>query len=1727
MNEIDGDFRKVRQLVHKQTPLSPAEPMRQTQMWQQRLQQRDHQWKSPIQRYRNKRQLSNSAVDENDNDDDLDELEELSWKHRSKAYDITLSDVTSKRVYHWNWNKSSDSEDENETHHSKGFQKKVSSSSSKRSSHHYTNRRPKSIETTSATKILEGEQVPTPDTIPMDADEFDSPCYGSTPTGITSLESSSPAVVTPTKAILDLLAMNHNNEDSGSETTRKESSSQFSEGTEVTLKMFEEDNSACTQPLTDGPQTHGALQNIEEEKVFEKVQGAVNKILVERSGVEKLIEEHERLMAETQMNIAATPNSAAANSGFITVRKSKSREKETISSPSEKDGTILERGKGYNSGEKFVHASTGETKTALEQWCETWTDRQEGIAGDKIASEEFTIIFDDEEEEEDDDESFLPRSSILTTIVEELTPLKSSSPPLQSPKTPENDSKVMRTNFREARAQALNVISPERLERDTKEVYTRKEFKELKIKKLNKVTIAAALIEFNAAVMEETQSLHPQRITNDIRLTKAIKKHRMKNGCFTGTTPTKESMKKNAAIAIQTSCRQFLAAQNARRKLFAVRTFAATLIQAQWRAYDSRMDYKWHRGSAAILQATLRSFVCKNKFESFRSSTILVQSIARMHLCRVNYLKCQVSAKIFQTQWRSYICQKQFETLCSSTILVQSITRMHLCRINYLKCQGSAKICQTQWRSHICQKQYESIRSSSILVQSIVRMRTCRVNYLKCQGSAEIVQTQWRSYIGQKQYKSLRSSTILVQSIARMQLYRTEFIQLKASAIAIQAVSRKCLCRTRYIECKQAVTTLQAVSRMYLCHAKFLRQKRAATSLQAVLRTKICRSNYIECKKAAIKLQSLSRMHLSHAKYLEDKKATVTLQAVSRMNLCRSKYVKCKKAAIITQSLSRTYICRAKFLEQKSASTTIQSALRMHHCRSSHIESKEAVMYLQAKSRMFLCRIMYLKQQRAAIILQGVLRMHRYRSKYVVHQSAALVIQSAFREHVSQKDYITFEALREVQARWKSSVCKDDYMTLMEIKKIPTSSRTSICKRNFIHHLSSSIIQTGWRLYTRRKTFEAARCIQTRWRAFVFQKRLNSTKASARLLQSNYRSYVCKKEYSRILKSTRKLQSIWRSYTCKKEYTFSVLSATKLQSSFRAYTCRQKYAILVSNRAAVKLESIARMHLCRTKFVEYKASRTIQAVSRMHLRRTKLLACCKAIITIQASFRAFACRKQYALNLESVKMTDEQHNAWAEDKEEFVGGSQEFNEHALYGPMNSGYNDFFLDDEDDEGTFLGRSSTLTTIVEDRSPLHYTSSPDESAKSLSKFSYPETQNSGVDQFETESKILVHPAVIQKKEPDVVVEEKLQEESYKMKEPVQVESKKETTSSYDKAGEVENRRSSEERLLALAAKVAKRRASLNTKRLELTTRDPWQNKKELQKKSKPVLLSKRISELDKLSKQKRVTGSRWNTKEEQNARAVGDVDNEPLVRYPTVLGDQVIDETRDTKEDSIVKKLFDGTNLSGKHSEDDSIEHQEIDDIGDVHSDFSDMDENEEQIDSVSRVGFSDDIHTRSFEIDMDGNGDENSADYERKDVIRSWGRRSIVDDLADDIYNFETVSDNDDVSVSSDDTERKGVYDTSDDIIASKIIPENDDVIAEEIPDPDQIEVKENAAKTHTGWKEWSVVNDLIDDVDTQLDGGYADGYDSDEDGNELTKETAVNSRLSIMNLFQTVHSFWT
>ena len=1550
----DGDFSRVRQLVQDNLPVSPNAP-EPTETYEERMERReqDHSWKSPIARYRMKQQLANGTESDEDKD-----LEELSWKHRSKAYDLTRSDITSKRVYH-----SEEYENYNSTMPS-----------------HYTNRRPKSIETDLAPKPFD-EEVITPATAPMDEDEFDSPYSSSTPTRVT-LIGSSPSAVTPPKEILDQIAIDN-----------KQKSEVETEGTEVTLEMFQDD--AFFQ---------GIRENIQKERSPKNLDTAVKEMLERKSGVKQLIQEHERLMAETQRTVAVSPESFA-KSQSRTLRKVKVDKKEEIESPFDEEATSDSGSVTLLYGENILDTSTRETMTQDDN---------------KVHDDNQTIVVDDINE----DEAYLPRSSVLTTINEESTPLKISSPLTLSP---DKTSDVVDAF---SRVQALTIDTSKQL------TYTREEFKKSRIRPLNKVTIAAALIEFNNILMEESNAFDGEKMTNDSRLFKAIMKHRRQNGFFTSTTPTHESLKNGAATVIQAFWRTVLAIRHAERKVENARNFAASMIQAQWRAHDCRMTYKWHRGSAVVVQSKWKSYSLRKQYNLLRSSAIRVQSVSRMKQCQTKFRQQKSAAIALQAKWRSRHCQKQYDMLRSSILLLQSITRMHQQRNQYLKKKNSAIALQNIWRNHNCQNQYMSLRSSAIKIQSIVRMNKRQTTYLDFKNSSQIVQNKWRSYTVRKQYNSMRSSAILVQSIMRMHLNQKNYCEKKVSAISLQTKWRSLTSQRQYGSMRSSSVLLQSLARMQQQRANFLELKACTILIQAAVRMYFCRKNYIECKTAV-----------------------TTLQSAQRMNACRSKYAQSIEAAILLQSLSRMRRSRSMYLDQKTASTTLQASWRMFQCRSTFALSVKSATIIQAKTRAVLHRTMYLKQQQAAIKVQGAMRMHLARHNHLLQKSAALVIQDTIREFLLQKDHATIEAMREVHAKWRSSAVVSDYSALIEIKSIPTSPRTFIYKRNIMRRLSSSIIQSNWRKFVQRNRVEAARQIQGRWRAFKCRQTYMATLGSVRLLQSRYRTYIQRRNHLRAIHSAIKIESLWRAYSCKKDYHRTLASVTTLQAAFRTYACRKNYTFLVSN--ATKLESVARMYLCRGRFIQHKASRTIQAAARMYLCRNQLdmLICCKAATMIQSVFRSYSCRKE--LHLYATQINEVDH----------------------------GYIDY-----DNEGTFLSRSSILTTIVEERASLLFASPPLEAPKTLSD----------LDEDESEEEIL--PSTIKKQRIDTITEENSQSFDDISQDQVQIESNDDSALPVGEKQELESRRTSEERLRALAAKVAaKRRASLDINKKEPTTRNPWQERKESEKKSKTVSLSKRMGELERLANRKnrkKVSTSRWNESEEQN-QAIDVSDKGPLGRYQkNNRGDE---NQGINKNDPVVKKLFEPGSFeelppndmdsSKPISEIEIPVIKEVDDVDNGRS-AAELDENDVSFDHPK-------IENQSLEKEVTNDNEYFDSDDELKPAIGAWKRQSIVDDLADDIFAYDSMSDSD-----SDDELR-----SLDQHPEPTSVSNRTNGNRTEVSDLDKNRARENEDSPRSVW-EWSVVDDLIDDevelLDSEDDDDFEETRTDKKDGVHLKSPVALS-----------------
>jgi len=168
-------------------------------------------------------------------------------------------------------------------------------------------------------------------------------------------------------------------------------------------------------------------------------------------------------------------------------------------------------------------------------------------------------------------------------------------------------------------------------------------------------------------------------------------------------------------------------------------------------------------------------------------------------------------------------------------------------------------------------------------------------------------------------------------------------------------------------------------------------------------------------------------------------------------------------------------------------------------------------------------------------------------------------------------------------------------------------------------------------------------------------------------------------------------------------------------------------------------------------------------------------------------------------------------------------------------------------------------------------------------------------------------------------------------------------------------------------------------------------------------------------------------------------------------------------------------------------------------------------------------------------------DNNNANHNALNTIPLWKERTIVDDLADDIYNFESESDDDELYRMGDKNNYQSIVDDlADEIQDSEFDPSKEKVEWEDIPDLDdvkfrhQVDVEKNqkVAGVRSVIKKWSdsIVNNLGDGVDAQLaeipnmeDRSDTYDHDYDSDGNERKEVIYVPFASKIMKLLQRDH----
>jgi len=669
-------------------------------------------------------------------------------------------------------------------------------------------------------------------------------------------------------------------------------------------------------------------------------------------------------------------------------------------------------------------------------------------------------------------------------------------------------------------------------------------------------------------------------------------------------------------IQVQAIARGFLA-----RRRRAHLDYGATLIQSSWRGFYNRLTYQFDLLDIIIVQSLWRKKlgvqVAAKKIEEKRNaSATLIQAEWRAYDCRMDFL-CYISARTIQTKWRSHRCRMNYVDNQASTI-IQSAARMFLCRLQYVDYQA-AMVIQSLARRYFCQVDYAEYKCSK-KIQSVVRMFLCRSQYLEYQCASKI-QAVVRMFLCRYDYLEYRGAT-KIQSIGRMYLCRIKYTDHQAAIASrvIQTKWRAYMCRKMYIE-NFAATMIQAKWRSFDCSSMYKRY-RSARAIQKTWRSYDCQMNFLHFLADILIVQSTIRRFLVQRKMKAMKnraefKAARKIQSAWRGLVCYIDYHE-HLTVMKIQSAWKAFVRRRNH-KREEAAIRIQCTWRGFLVYADYMFELSDIVAVQKQSRVWLAKRVANKQAKSILVIQSawrnvqakkltrqmsvILEIANYSSEIAKKQSiAAIKVQRVFRGSLARVAVRLYFAVRKIQAVWRAFRPRQSYITYIAARKIQATWRRYIPRQGFVAFIAARSIQNRWRSMKAnqnalllRREFNAASLIQSVWRGFVSYTDFVFTLSDIVAAQKIARGYLSRKKYcgairsniaKRKVKSNRAvaIQKIFRGFQARQNYWYTLGCTMQIQSWWRGRrVCRR---IQKEANALLMLQCFARCSLARQEHMQ-------------------------------------------------------------------------------------------------------------------------------------------------------------------------------------------------------------------------------------------------------------------------------------------------------------------------------------------------------------------------------------------------------------------------------------------------------------------------------------------------------------------------------------------------------------
>ncbi|NP_001116845.1 abnormal spindle-like microcephaly-associated protein [Danio rerio] len=713
------------------------------------------------------------------------------------------------------------------------------------------------------------------------------------------------------------------------------------------------------------------------------------------------------------------------------------------------------------------------------------------------------------------------------------------------------------------------------------------------------------------------------------------------------------------------------------RKDYLTKRRAVVAIQASFRGMNVRRQIRREHKAATIIQSHVRMRILNLRFQRLRWAVCTVQQrfrankIMRQEMAALQEKKS--AALILQAAYRGKKTRQALKQMHQAATIIQSHVRMRILNLRFQRLRWAVCTVQERFRANRIMRQemaaLQEKKSAALILQAAYRGKKTRQALKQMHQAATIIQSHVRMRILNLRFQRLRWAVCTLQRHFRAnKIMRQEMAALqekKSAALILQAAYRGMKTRHTLKQMHQAATIIQSHVRMRILNLRFQRlrwavctvqqrfranrimrqemaalqeKKSAALILQAAYRGMKTRQTLKQMHQAATIVQATYRAYSGRKRYLEMKCAAIDIQqryrAVNAAKQQRKSYLKVRQGALVLQACYRGRKVRRNLQLQCQAAVLIQSYFRRHKEMVKYQAMKLSAVIIQSHFRSYIQaradRKNYQHLRKSAIVIQAAFRGHSLRRHLARKQEASVIIQASFRMYQQRSAFKKQRwAARVLQQRFRALKLRDEHVCQYQQVR-----NAAVCLQRYFRGMK------GRELARRSK---AARTIQSFLRMSVQRQRFMKEKAAAIAIQSAYRGHFARAQYTRMQAGTVLIQKWYRSRKLvqedRKRFVAVRQATLTLQSALRGMLVRR---LAKRRRAAIKIQSVMRMHIQRKRYVTLRASALkFQAHYRMLVAQRKYRRLQAATVTLQKHYRSHRAtleqRCSYLKTLQNIK----------------------------------------------------------------------------------------------------------------------------------------------------------------------------------------------------------------------------------------------------------------------------------------------------------------------------------------------------------------------------------------------------------------------------------------------------------------------------------------------------------